>query len=63
MENLYPLALNVAMENSLKYGREKLALELFKVAKVNNVPVKYHYFWPLLVKHRKQNDIAGLYLL
>lgn len=60
IENLYPLTLNVAMENSLKYGREELALALFKVAKVNNVPVKYHYFWPLLVKRRKQNDIAGM---
>ncbi|XP_065221007.1 leucine-rich PPR motif-containing protein, mitochondrial-like [Planococcus citri] len=60
-ENLNVLALNIAMENSLRYKKESLAFELFRAAKERNVILRPHYFWPLLVARGEANDLDGVY--
>lgn len=58
-DNLNPQALNIAMEKSLRFKKENLALELFKAAKQRGLPIRSHYFWPLLVARGKANDTNG----
>lgn len=56
-----PRALEVALENSLRNGKESIALALMKEAKENGTPIRQHYFWPLIIHRGKKNDIAGKY--
>ena len=58
-ENLNPNALLIAMESSLRLGKESTALALFKAAKRKNIEVRHHYFWPLLAKRGRENDCSG----
>ncbi|XP_065204761.1 leucine-rich PPR motif-containing protein, mitochondrial-like isoform X2 [Planococcus citri] len=60
-ENLNVLALSIAMESSLRHGKESLAYELFRVAKERNITLRTHYFWPLIVARGKANDLNGVY--
>lgn len=58
-ENLHPFALNIATENSLRFHKVDLALTLFKALKERNLPVRQHYFWPLLTAKGKERDVEG----
>lgn len=62
-ENLNLQSLSIAMENSLRFKKESLALELFRGAKERSIPLRPHFFWPLIVARGKQNDLNGLYKL
>lgn len=50
----------LAMEYSLRSGKTDITLMLFKKAKRKNIPIRLHYFWPLLVNEGKKNAV-GLY--
>lgn len=58
-DNVNPKAFLIAMEVSLRTGKESMAVSLFKAAKKKNIEIRHHYFWPLLVKRGKENDCAG----
>lgn len=60
-ENLNPFALNVALENSLRFQKENIALFLLKNAKESGMILRPHFFWPLLTLHGKKKDRAGMY--
>lgn len=36
-----------------------MSLELMKTVKEQNLPVRPHYFWPLLTQPLKENNVAG----
>lgn len=36
-----------------------LAIELMKIMKEEGLPVRAHYFWPLLVMHQKNKNVPG----
>jgi hypothetical protein len=55
-ENLNPRALFIATESSLQSGNIDQACALLHVMKDKNLPIRQHYFWPLLASHRKNSD-------
>ncbi len=59
-EAKYSKGLSSAMEMSLRAGNEELSLNLFKMARANEFPIRPHYFWPLLVLRGKANDTPGI---
>lgn len=60
-ENLNQYALNVALENSLRFQKEDIAVYLLKNAKESGMIIRPHFFWPLLSLHGKQHNQSGLY--
>lgn len=59
-EKLNPGALSIAIENALRYGKEEATLKLLMEAKKNDsLPIRPHYFWPLLNKRGKMGDTKG----
>ncbi|KAJ9586127.1 hypothetical protein L9F63_020226, partial [Diploptera punctata] len=52
-EDLNPRALLVATECSLQCGKSELAYQLFRIMQERNLPIRQHYFWPLLARHSK----------
>lgn len=57
-ENLNPRALFIAAESSLQSGNIDQACALLHVMKDKNLPIRHHYFWPLLASHRNNSDIV-----
>jgi leucine-rich PPR motif-containing protein len=55
-ENLNPRALFIAAESSLQSGNIDQACALLHVMKEKNLPIRQHYFWPLLASHRNNSD-------
>lgn len=49
------------MENSLRFDKESLALTLFKFAQENDIQIRQHFFWPLLLSNGKKQNINGKY--
>ncbi|XP_023722989.1 leucine-rich PPR motif-containing protein, mitochondrial isoform X2 [Cryptotermes secundus] len=57
-ENLNPRAIFIAAESSLQSGNIDQACALLHVMKEKNLPLRQHYFWPLLASHRNDRDIV-----
>lgn len=36
-----------------------MSLELMKMLKEQKLPIRSHYFWPLLIPHVKDNNTTG----
>lgn len=58
-DKIHSRPLVVAIECALRRGYTEAVLPLFRVAKEKNIPIKQHYFWPLIVSKGKDNDIDG----
>jgi leucine-rich PPR motif-containing protein len=58
-ENLNRRAIFIATESSLQSGNIDQACALLQVMKDKNLPIRQHYFWPLLASHR--NNIESKY--
>lgn len=39
------------------------AFELMEIMKEQNLPIRPHYFWPLLTQQLKENNVAGTHTL
>jgi len=55
--NLY--GLNAAAEYSLKGKRFDLTLSIFEKMRVNGVPIRAHYFWPIIINLFETEGVSG----
>lgn len=58
-----PIALNNAAEAALQQGKSPLALDLFTRMKLLGMPLRAHYFWPILLLASKTYGEKGDYTL
>ncbi|XP_014609746.1 PREDICTED: leucine-rich PPR motif-containing protein, mitochondrial-like [Polistes canadensis] len=61
--NSSPYIINEATKITLYNGRKLLALTLFEDMKKYNIPIRSHYYWPLLLQVQKNADKNKLYSL
>lgn len=59
-EGLYPNALLTATQISLETGNENVAYDLFKKLQESGVPIRQHYFWPLIVAKANAGSDDGI---
>lgn len=55
-----PIAIQNACEAALQLGKVPLALDLFTKMKQLGMPVRPHYFWPILLHTSKTYGEKGL---
>ncbi|KAL2729043.1 hypothetical protein V1478_006675 [Vespula squamosa] len=58
-----PFIINEATKVALNKGRESLALALFEDMRKNEIPVRPHYYWPLLIQAHNSADKNKFYSL
>ncbi|XP_047356605.1 leucine-rich PPR motif-containing protein, mitochondrial-like isoform X1 [Vespa velutina] len=58
-----PFVINEATEVALSKGRISLALSLFEEMRKNGMPVRSHYYWPLLIEAHGSADRNKFYSL
>ncbi|KAM4730439.1 leucine-rich PPR motif-containing protein, mitochondrial [Anableps anableps] len=58
--NLHTTPLTFTLSCALEAKKLGTSLELMKMLKEQNLPVRPHYFWPLLTQPLKENNIAGV---
>uniref|UniRef100_A0A3Q1GHU0 Leucine rich pentatricopeptide repeat containing n=1 Tax=Acanthochromis polyacanthus TaxID=80966 RepID=A0A3Q1GHU0_9TELE len=58
--NLHSTPLSFTLCCALEAKKTGTALELMKLLKEQGLPVRPHYFWPLLVQHGKEGSTAGV---
>ncbi|NWW77262.1 LPPRC protein, partial [Climacteris rufus] len=52
-----PFVLRCALETN----RSALAIDVMKMMKEEGLPLRPHYFWPLLVLHQKEKNLKGIF--
>ncbi|XP_061481391.1 leucine-rich PPR motif-containing protein, mitochondrial [Rhineura floridana] len=57
--NLHTAPLQLTLHCALESKKTALALDLMKAMKEEGLPVRPHYFWPLLVQHQKEKNVQG----
>ncbi|XP_014230719.1 leucine-rich PPR motif-containing protein, mitochondrial [Trichogramma pretiosum] len=60
IENYNPNAFEKALLQSLKSNKYQYAFPLMKAMKENDVPVREHYFYPLMVSYGHANNLKGI---
>uniref|UniRef100_A0AAQ5ZNC9 PROP1-like PPR domain-containing protein n=1 Tax=Amphiprion ocellaris TaxID=80972 RepID=A0AAQ5ZNC9_AMPOC len=58
--SLHSSPLSFTLYCALEAKKTGTALELMKLFKEQELPVRPHYFWPLLVQHGKEDNAAGV---
>lgn len=58
--NLHTAALSFTLSCALEAKKTGTSLELMKMMKEHGLPIRPHYFWPLLTQHMKDNNTAGV---
>ncbi|MEQ2260925.1 hypothetical protein XENORESO_003349, partial [Xenotaenia resolanae] len=58
--NLHTAPLTFTLSCALEARKLGTSLELMKLLKEQNLPVRPHYFWPVLTQPLKENNIAGV---
>ncbi|XP_024152765.1 leucine-rich PPR motif-containing protein, mitochondrial [Oryzias melastigma] len=58
--NLHSAPLTFVLSCSLEAKKIGTSLELMRLLKEQNLPIRPHYFWPLLTQPVKENDVAGV---
>nr|XP_020455637.1 leucine-rich PPR motif-containing protein, mitochondrial [Monopterus albus] len=58
--NLHTAPLSFALYCALEARKTGMSLELMKILKEQGLPIKPHYFWPLLTQRMKENNTAGV---
>jgi leucine-rich PPR motif-containing protein len=59
---MHPRALLVAMDAALNGTNMDTAIGLAKTLKTEGIPLRQHYFWPLLAQHTKNKNPQGIVL-
>ncbi|XP_060610370.2 leucine-rich PPR motif-containing protein, mitochondrial [Anolis sagrei] len=57
--NMHTSPLQLTLLCALESKKAALAFDLMKIMKREGLPVKPHYFWPLLVEYQKQKNVEG----
>ncbi|XP_061645986.1 leucine-rich PPR motif-containing protein, mitochondrial [Phyllopteryx taeniolatus] len=58
--NMHTSPLSFTLSCALEAKKTDESLELMKKMKEQNLPIRPHYFWPLLTHHTKDNNAAGV---
>ncbi|KAK9541331.1 hypothetical protein VZT92_001384 [Zoarces viviparus] len=58
--NMHTAALSFALSCALEAKKTGMSLELMKMMKEQDSPIRPHYFWPLLTQHVKDSNTAGV---
>ncbi|XP_072246804.1 leucine-rich PPR motif-containing protein, mitochondrial [Leuresthes tenuis] len=58
--NLHTAPLTFSLACALEAKKIGTSLELMKLFKEQNLPIRPHYFWPLLIQPAKENNVAGV---
>uniref|UniRef100_A0AAQ4QPU5 Leucine rich pentatricopeptide repeat containing n=1 Tax=Gasterosteus aculeatus aculeatus TaxID=481459 RepID=A0AAQ4QPU5_GASAC len=58
--NLHTSALTFTLSCALEAKKTALSLKLMKLIKEQDLPIRPHYFWPLLTQHVKDGNTAGV---
>ncbi|XP_005804231.1 leucine-rich PPR motif-containing protein, mitochondrial [Xiphophorus maculatus] len=58
--NLHTSSFTFTLSCALEAQKLGMSLELMKTVKEQNLPVRPHYFWPLLTQPLKENNVAGV---
>ncbi|XP_034754364.1 leucine-rich PPR motif-containing protein, mitochondrial [Etheostoma cragini] len=58
--NLHTAALSFTLSCALEAKKLGMSLELMKMLKKQDFPIRPHYFWPLLTQHVKDSNTAGV---
>ncbi|XP_029305827.1 leucine-rich PPR motif-containing protein, mitochondrial [Cottoperca gobio] len=58
--NLHTSPMDFTLFCALEANKIDMSLELMKLLKEQNSPIKPHYFWPILTQHLKVNNTAGV---
>ncbi|XP_067092974.1 leucine-rich PPR motif-containing protein, mitochondrial [Osmerus mordax] len=58
--NLHSTPLQFSLYCSLEAKKTATAMELMKLMKEQGLPIRPHYFWPLLTHHQKEKNTAGV---
>ncbi|KAG2467341.1 LPPRC protein, partial [Polypterus senegalus] len=56
---LHTSALQFTLYCALDAKKTGMAVELMKEMKMDGLPVRQHYFWPLLIHHQKHQNVQG----
>lgn len=59
-ENLHTSPLTFTLSCALEAKKTGMSLELMKMLKEQKLPIRSHYFWPLLIPHVKDNNTTGV---
>ncbi|XP_042312254.1 leucine-rich PPR motif-containing protein, mitochondrial isoform X2 [Sceloporus undulatus] len=57
--NMHTAPLQLTLLCALESKKAALAFDLMKIMKKEGLPVRPHYFWPLLVGHQKEKNVQG----
>ncbi|XP_077351806.1 leucine-rich PPR motif-containing protein, mitochondrial [Festucalex cinctus] len=58
--NMHTSPLTFILSCALEAKKTDVSLELMKTMKEQNMPIRPHYFWPLLTQHVTDNNVAGV---
>ncbi|XP_074845717.1 leucine-rich PPR motif-containing protein, mitochondrial isoform X2 [Carettochelys insculpta] len=58
--NMHSSPFQFTLYCALETKKEALAIDLMKTMKEEGLPLRPHYFWPLLVEHQKEKNIQGI---
>ncbi|KAM4606941.1 LOW QUALITY PROTEIN: leucine-rich PPR motif-containing protein, mitochondrial [Polymixia lowei] len=58
--NLHTSPLLFTLSCALEAKKTGMSFELMKILKEQNLPIRPHYFWPLLTQHLKDHNTAGV---
>ncbi|XP_070771978.1 leucine-rich PPR motif-containing protein, mitochondrial [Enoplosus armatus] len=58
--NLHAAPLSFTLSCALEANKTGMSIELMKMLKEQDLPIRPHYFWPLLTQHLKDKNTAGV---
>ncbi|XP_028279212.1 leucine-rich PPR motif-containing protein, mitochondrial [Parambassis ranga] len=58
--NMHSAPLSFALSCALESKKTGTSLELMKLSKEQGLPIRPHFFWPLLIPHVKEKNTAGV---
>ncbi|XP_006022907.2 leucine-rich PPR motif-containing protein, mitochondrial [Alligator sinensis] len=57
--NMHSLPFECTLKSALKNKKAGMAIDLMKIMKEYGLPLRCHYFWPLLVMYQEKKDVKG----
>uniref|UniRef100_A0A4W3H1D8 Leucine-rich PPR motif-containing protein, mitochondrial n=1 Tax=Callorhinchus milii TaxID=7868 RepID=A0A4W3H1D8_CALMI len=57
--NLHLAPFQFALHCALEAKKTGISIELMKIIQKENLPIRPHYFWPLLAAHQKEKNVQG----
>ncbi|XP_006274263.3 leucine-rich PPR motif-containing protein, mitochondrial isoform X3 [Alligator mississippiensis] len=57
--NMHSFPFESTLKSALKNKKPGMAIDLMKTMKEDGLPLRCHYFWPLLVTYQEKKDVKG----